>query len=1184
MKKCYLVATFLLCALVSWTQNARVQIIHNSPTPGTDAGPVVDIYVNGALLPALTAVEFRTGTAFLDVPAETDIEVAVAVNPSNSVDDAIATFPLGQLADGGTYIAIAHGIVGDTDTPFTISINDSAREAAADSELSDVSIFHGSPGAPAVDVDARTVATLVTDLAYGEFTDDYVSVPPDVYYLDVKATGSPDIVATFRYDLSAFAGGASTVFASGILGGQPSFGLYWANAAGDVFPVLPQGAARVQVIHNSPSPTVDIYANGTKIADDFAFRTATPFFFVESDVSIDLAVALADSESADDAIAVFENNVFENGETYVITANGIVGDADFPFTLAVNAMGKERPDDETTIEFAALHGSPGAPNVDIDARTVGNLIADLEYGEYSDYLAVDPGLYYIDVRAAGDPGIVATFEADLNVENVTATVFASGLLGGDPAFGLFAALPDGTVIELPAAPVARVQVIHNSPSPTVDIYANGELLLDDFAFQEATPFIFLPAEADIDLAVALDNSTSADDAITVFEDISFINGSTYVVVANGIVGDADFPFTLDVNDMGQERGNDPSLFDVSVLHGSPGAPNVDVTDFVEGPLVSDLEYGQFTPYVGIDPVGHVIEIRAAGSPDLVGSFFINLTGGGGGSAVVFASGILGDEPAFNLLAALPDGTVIPFVPAVQVQFIHNSPAADVSTVDVYANGNLIGLADDLSYREATPYAFFTARSPIDFGFAAGDSQGPQDILITFEDVVFEDGKVYTIIANGIPGDADTPFELAVNDNGRTFAADPAQIDLTVFHGSQNAPGVDVTARGVGELIDNLEYGAFSDVLSVAPDTYYLEIRPDGSNDLVATFEADINGLAGAAGTVFASGLLGDDPNFGLFVALADGTVVPLQSVVRVQVVHNSPAPTVDVYANDDLLIPDFEFRTATPFVDLPARTPITLDIAPGDSQSSADAIASFEDIVFEDGTTYIVTAAGVVGDPDTPFGLGVYVDARERAADGTGVDLLLFHGSPDAPTVDAVVDGVGVLFDDISYSETQGYVNVPASTYVVNITPGDDNNTIVKSYDADLTGLEGGAAYLFASGFLTEEENAFEVWVALPDGTTFPLSEIVNTNELANLVEGFGIAPNPVKTVANVQYTLTESMQVTLNIYDATGKLISSNYIGNQVAGVHNIRLNANDLAEGMYNYSLVTDKGILTRKFIVTK
>jgi hypothetical protein len=96
MKKLYLALFAMLLALSSWAQNASVQIIHNSPTPGTDAGPVVDIYVNGALLPELTGVPFRAATPFLDVPASADIEVAIAVNPSTSVDDAIATFPLGN--------------------------------------------------------------------------------------------------------------------------------------------------------------------------------------------------------------------------------------------------------------------------------------------------------------------------------------------------------------------------------------------------------------------------------------------------------------------------------------------------------------------------------------------------------------------------------------------------------------------------------------------------------------------------------------------------------------------------------------------------------------------------------------------------------------------------------------------------------------------------------------------------------------------------------------------------------------------------------------------------------------------------------------------------------------------------------------------------------------------------------
>ena len=59
----------------------------------------------------------------------------------------------------------------------------------------------------------------------------------------------------------------------------------------------------------------------------------------------------------------------------------------------------------------------------------------------------------------------------------------------------------------------------------------------------------------------------------------------------------------------------------------------------------------------------------------------------------------------------------------------------------------------------------------------------------------------------------------------------------------------------------------------------------------------------------------------LAVAALAGTAA-LAQFARVQVIHNcadAAAATVDVYLDATLLIDDFDFRTASPFIDRPCR-------------------------------------------------------------------------------------------------------------------------------------------------------------------------------------------------------------------------------------------------------------------------
>ncbi|HOY03849.1 MAG TPA: DUF4397 domain-containing protein [Saprospiraceae bacterium] len=840
--------------------------------------------------------------------------------------------------------------------------------------------------------------------------------------------------------------------------------------------------ARVQIIHNAPDPTVDVYVNGVNTFDDFAFRTATGFLTLPAGIQLSIGVAPASSTSVSDVLFNFDVT-FENGKTYVVTASGIVFDQDTPFTLITDANGREASAGPSIVDLSVLHGAPDAPAVDVAVRTVGNIVTDLSYGEFTPYLSVAPGDYFLDVKPAGSSTILATYRADLTGAGGQALkVMASGLLGSG-TFGLYAVFADGTVAALPASPVARVQLIHNSPDPAasiVDVYKNGNLYANDVPFRGAKAFEFVPAGVPMNIGIAPANSTSVNDTIKNFN-YTFENGKTYVVSVIGLTGSTATPLALNINDLGREAAANPAQVDVAVLHGSPDAPAVDVDAvYVANNLIPNLAYGTSTGYIGLTPDVYDLAVRPAGNPTVVvATFRADLSGLAGGAAYVFASGLLTGTPGFGLFAALANGTVIalPLAPApARVQIVHNAVAP---TVDVYVANTL--LADNFVFRTATPFIDVAADRSLNIGIALDNSTSAADALATIP-VTFESGKTYVVFASGIfagnPG-----FELLAFE-GREANAASGQFDVAVLHGSPDAPAVDVDAVYVADdLIDNLEYGSATAYSSLPTGIYDLAVRAHDNPAVLATFRANL-GSEGAA-FVFASGLLGGTPAFGLYAVFPDGTVaaLPASPTARLQVIHNSPDPTVDVYVGNTRLIDNFAFRTATPFVTVLADRPLSVGVALDNSGSAADAIATFP-VTLPEGGTFVAYASGVVG--QTPAFDLIAVEGRESAVDVSKVELSVFHGSPDAPAVD--VDAVLVaadLIDNLAYGNSTGYVALPPAVYDLAIR-AHDNPNVVATFRADISSLTGGAAQVFASGFLASAP-AFGIYVALPDGTVFPL-------------------------------------------------------------------------------------------------
>jgi hypothetical protein len=79
--------------------------------------------------------------------------------------------------------------------------------------------------------------------------------------------------------------------------------------------------------------------------------------------------------------------------------------------------------------------------------------------------------------------------------------------------------------------------------------------------------------------------------------------------------------------------------------------------------------------------------------------------------------------------------------------------------------------------------------------------------------------------------------------------------------------------------------------------------------------------------------------------------------------------------------------------------------------------------------------------------------------------------------------------------------------------------------------------------------------------------------------------PNPLKTVATVQVTPTETGDATIELYNVQGTLVKRLFNGRVEAGVtKNIPLNALSLKNGVYVVRFSTKKGILSNKIILAK
>lgn len=562
----------------------------------------------------------------------------------------------------------------------------------------------------------------------------------------------------------------------------------------------------------------------------------------------------------------------------------------------------------------------------------------------------------------------------------------------------------------------------------------------------------------------------------------------------------------------------------------------------------------------------------------------------------------------GLTVALSLGAANLSAQTARLQVIHNSADLAASVVDVYVNGGLF--IDDFAFRTAEGFQDVPAGVDLQVGIALGNSGSANDTIpglgATYN---LPSGGTFVVIANGIvlaPGyNPAKAFELYAVGGAESSAA--GTTGVAVFHGATDAPAVDVFESAVlgANAVSNLSYGEFTGYLPLPTADYILEVRAAGDPNTIVAYSAPLQtlGADGISLVVLASGFLDPTQNnngegFGLFAALpTGGPLLALPEIgggtARLQVIHNSSdiaADVVDVYVNGGLFIDDFAFRTAEGFQDVPAGVDLQVGIALGSSGSANDTIPGLGATYnLADGVSYILVANGIVlapgYNPVKPFELYPYGNARESATSGANnTDILVFHGSTDAPIVDVgeiAVLGGATIVDDLAYGEFDGYLEVPTDDYVLEVRLAD--GTPVVAYQAPLSSLNlnGAALTVLASGFLDPSNNnngeAFGLWVALANGGALielPLFTSVQENDLVSNVAAW---PNPVADQLFLSIDSKRVAQAELRLMDMTGRVVR-NLPGTSLAsGENRLTVDLSGIATGMYQLTIVGEGAIST-------
>lgn len=200
---------------------------------------------------------------------------------------------------------------------------------------------------------------------------------------------------------------------------------YCSMCTSDYYRSMPTAPSYIRILHASPgAPAVDIYVNNTPIIRNLGYKQFSNYLPIVPGTYNIKVYAVGTTSNP-----VLSTNMFIPGVSILtIAAIGI-----FPNISLLTVADKSNvPLVPGKGEIRFVHLSPDTPAVDVTLPDGKVLFKNAAYKQIKEYILVDPGNYTLQLKAAGTDKIV------LHVPNIRIrprqyyTVYAVGLLSGNP--------------------------------------------------------------------------------------------------------------------------------------------------------------------------------------------------------------------------------------------------------------------------------------------------------------------------------------------------------------------------------------------------------------------------------------------------------------------------------------------------------------------------------------------------------------------------------------------------------------------------------------------------------------------------------------------------------------------------------------------------------------------------------